>query len=161
MNTTTPKQIGCIGVVVASLLLMVFVAAMHHGQYGPWLWMLFPIFLLTLNLIWPRSQHLKIVGLVLLVLAAWLPDLNPLDRVINLAERILKGEQTGTPEQIMSNLRIAQGWAHDTLYYVKLGFTAAVVFALVPADVISRFCSRRVAPNKSLQATAAAPSSCD
>jgi hypothetical protein len=93
-----------------------------------------------------------------LVLAAWLPDLNPLDRVVGLAERILTGEQDGTKEQIISNLHIVTNWAHETLYYVKLGFTAAVVFALVPADAISRLCSPRAAPNNALQPTATAPS---
>jgi hypothetical protein len=137
---------------------MVFVGSRHSGQYVPWLWMLFPIFLLTGNSVWPRSKYLKGVALVVLVLAAWLPELSPLDRAINLAGRILKGEETGTPEQIMSNLRIAQGLTHDTLYYVKLGFTAAVVFAVVPADVISRLGLRRTAPNNALQPTATAPS---
>jgi hypothetical protein len=123
--------------------------------------MSFPVIVLAFNLVWPRSRRLKYIAIVVLVLAAWLPDLNPLDRVIGLAERILTGEQKGTTEQIISNLRIVTGWAHETLYYVKLGFTFAVIFAATPADVISRFRSRRAAPNKSLQATAAGPASCD
>jgi hypothetical protein len=117
---------------------------------GPWVFMIFPIVVLAFNLAWPRSRRLKYIAIVVLVLATWLADLNPLDRVVGLAERILTGVQEGTKEQIISNLRIVIGWAHETLYYVKLGFTLAVIFAATPADVISRFRSRRAAPNKSL-----------
>ena len=104
---------------------------------------MFPIIVLAFNLVWPRSPRLKSVGLVLLVLAAWLPDLNPLDRVVGLAERILTGGQEGTPEQIVPNLRLVQGWAHQTLLYVSLGFTLAVIFAVTPVDVISRIRSQK------------------
>jgi len=116
---------------------------MQDGTPRPWIWMMFPIIVLALNLVWPRSRRLKSIGLVLLVLAAWLPDLNPLDRVVGLAERILTGKQEGTPEQIVSNLRIVQGWAHQTLIYVSLGFTLAVIFAATPVHVISRLRSQR------------------
>ena len=143
MHTTTSRLVECVAVVTVSVLLMVFVSSMHRGQYGPWLWMLFPVFLLTGNLVWPRSRRLKSIGLVILVLAAWLPDLNPLDRVVGLAERILIGGQEGTPEQIVSNLRLVQGWAHQTLFYVSIGFTLAVIFAVTPVDLISRFRSQK------------------
>ena len=104
---------------------------------------MFPIIILALNLVWPRSRRLKSIGVVLLVLAAWLPDLNPLDRVVGLAERILTDQQEGTAEQIISNLRIVQGWAHQTLIYVSLGLTLAVIFAATPLDVISRLRGQR------------------
>lgn len=128
-----------------------------HEVYQPWIWMFFPIVVLVFNLVWPRSRRLKITALVIFVFAAWLQDLNPLDRVVNLAERILKREQTGTPEQIISNLRIAQGWAHETLFYVKLCFTIAVMVAMIPTDILPRFCSRRAAPDKSLPPSATPP----
>jgi len=118
--------------------------------------MTFPIIVLAMNLVWPRSPRVKLVGVVVLVLAAWLPDLNPLDRVVGLTERILTHHQEGTSEQIVGNLHLVRDWSHQTLLFVCLGFTLAVVFALIPADIVSRLCQRvRDAPNKTLQATAA------
>jgi hypothetical protein len=113
--------------------------------------MIFPIIVLALNLVWPRSPRVKLVGVITLVLAAWLPDLNTLDRVVGLTERILTHEQEGTPEQIVSNLHVVRDWSHQMLLYVCLGFTLAVTFALIPSDIVSRLCQRD-APKKPLQA---------
>lgn len=107
--------------------------------------MAFPLMGLALNLVWPRKRVLKAVGLVALLLAAYLNgflSLNPLDRAVGLAERILTKQRDGTPEQIVSNLRIGQSLAHQTMSDVSLGLTLAVVFAATPVDIIARIRSR-------------------
>ena len=91
---------------------------------------------------------LKAGGLILIVmllLAAYLHGfvgLNPLDRVVGLAERILTKQQDGTPQQVVSNLRIGQALAHQTMFDVSLGLTLAVMFAATPVDIIARIRSR-------------------
>lgn len=100
-----------------------------------------PIIGLAINLVWPRKRNLKVVGIILLILMAYLEGfsgLNPLDRVVGLAERIVTGQQTGTPEEVVSNLRIAQALAHRAMFNVSLGLSLAVVFAATPVDIISR-----------------------
>jgi hypothetical protein len=104
-----------------------------------------PIIGLAINLVWPRKRSLKVVGIILLILMAYLESfsgLNPLDRVVGLAERVLMGQQTGTPEQIISNLRLGQALAHRAMFNVSLGLTLAVVFAATPVDFIARIRSR-------------------
>jgi hypothetical protein len=104
--------------------------------------MAFPLVGLALNLVWPRKRVLKAVGIIVLLLAAYLQDLNPLDRAVGIAERILTKQQDGTPEQVVSNLRIGQSLAHQTMFDVFLGLTLAVVFAATPVDIIARIRSR-------------------
>jgi hypothetical protein len=118
---------------------------MNEGTQISWIWMAFPLVGLALNLVWPRKRILKAVGIVLLLLAAYLHGfvgLNPLDRAVGLAERILTKQQDGTPEQVVSNLRIGQSLAHQTMFDVSLGLTLAVVFAATPVDIIARIRSR-------------------
>ena len=107
--------------------------------------MAFPLMGLALNLVWPRKRVLKAIGIVMLLLAAYLHGfvgLNPLDRVVGLAERILTKQQDGTPQQVVSNLRIGQALAHQTMFDVSLGLTLAVMFAATPVDIIARIRSR-------------------
>jgi hypothetical protein len=120
------------------------------------MWMVFPLVGLAINLVWPRKRSLKAVGIVLLLLTAYIhgfSGLNPLDRVVGLAERIATGQQPGTPEQVVSNLRIGQALAHQTMFDVSLGLTLAVLFAATPDDVIacirSRFHTTPKADNQS------------
>lgn len=116
-----------------------------------WMWMGFPLVGLTINLFWPRKRSLKALGIVLLLLTAYLhgfSGLNPLDRVVGLAERIVTGQQAGTPEQIVSNLRIGQALAHQTVFDISFGLTLAVLFAATPVDMIARIRSRFYAHDK-------------
>jgi hypothetical protein len=118
---------------------------MNEGTPISWIWMAFPLVGLALNLVWPRKRVLKVVGIVVLLLAAYLHGflgLNPLDRVVGLAERILTKQLDGTPEQVVSNLRIGQSLAHQTMFDVSLGLTLAVVFVATPVDIIARIRSR-------------------
>jgi len=118
---------------------------MNEGTPISWIWMAFPLVGLALNLVWPRKRVLKAIGIVVLLLAAYLHGflgLNPLDRVVGLAERILTKQQGGTPEQVVSNLRIGQSLAHQTMFDVSLGLTLAVMFAATPVDIIARIRSR-------------------
>jgi hypothetical protein len=118
---------------------------MNEGTPVSWIWMAFPLVGLALNLVWPRKRVLKAIGIVVLLLAAYLHGflgLNPLDRVVGLAERILTKQQGGTPEQLVSNLRIGQSLAHQTIFDVSLGLTLAVVFAATPVEIIARIRSR-------------------
>ena len=110
-----------------------------------WMWMAFPLVGLAINLVWPHKRSLKAVGIVLLLLTVYLhgfSGLNPLDRVVGLAERIVTGQQAGTPEQVVSNLRIGQALAHQTMFDVSLGLTLAVMFAAIPVDILARIRSR-------------------
>lgn len=107
--------------------------------------MAFPLAGLAFNLVWPRKRALKAIGIVALLLAAYLHGflgLNPLERAVGLAERTLTKQQAGTPEQVVSNLRIGQSLAQQTLLDVSLGLTLAVVFAATPVDIIARIRSR-------------------
>jgi hypothetical protein len=118
---------------------------MNEGAPITWMWMAIPLFGLAINLAWPRKHSLKTVGITVLLLTAYLhgfSGLNPLDRVVGLTERIVTGQQIGTPEQIVSNLQIGQRLAHQTLFDVSFGFTLAVIFALTPVDIIARIRSR-------------------
>ena len=118
---------------------------MNEGTPISWIWMAFPLMGLALNLVWPRKRVLKAIGIVMLLLAAYLHGfvgLNPLDRVVGLAERILTKQQDGTPQQVVSNLRIGQALAHQTMFDVSLGLTLAVMFAATPVDIIARIRSR-------------------
>ena len=118
---------------------------MNEGTPISWIWMAFPLVGLALNLVWPRKRVLKAIGIVVLLLAAYLHGflgLNPLDRVVGLAERILTKQQDGTPQQVVSNLRIGQALAHQTMFDVSLGLTLAVMFAATPVDIIARIRSR-------------------
>lgn len=118
---------------------------MNEGEPITWMWMAFPLVGLAINLVWPRKRSLKVVGIILLLLTAYLhgfSGLNPLDRVVGLAERIVTGQQDGTPKQVVSNLRLGQRLAHQTMFDVSLGLTLAVVFAATPVDIIARILSR-------------------
>ena len=118
---------------------------MNDGVPTTLIWMLIPLIGLTINLVWLRKNSLKVIGVLLLILNAYLDGffgLNPLDRVVGLAERIVTGQQDGTPEQVVSNLRIGQTLAHQAMFYVSLGLTLAVVFAATPVDIIARIRSR-------------------
>ena len=118
---------------------------MSEGTPISWIWMVFPLVGLAINLVWPQKRGLKVAAIVVLLLAAYLHGfvgLNPLDRVVGLADRILTKQQDGTPEQIVSNLRIGQSLAHQTMFDVSLGLTLAVVFAATPVDILARIRSR-------------------
>ncbi len=100
--------------------------------------MVFPAACLAVNLIWPRYRSVKAIGLVLLVLTAFLhgfSGLNPLDRAEGLVERIVTGEQTGTPQQIVSELHLGRDLAHKTMFEVSLALTLAVFFAATPTGL--------------------------
>jgi hypothetical protein len=118
---------------------------MNEGAPISWIWMAFPLVGLTINLVWPRKRALKIVGIVLLLLTAYshgFLGLNPLDRAVGLAERIVTGQEAGTPEEVVSNLRFGQALAHQTMFDVSLGLILAVVFAATPVNIIARIRSR-------------------
>src|SRR6266436_4054167 len=100
---------------------------MNEGAPITWIWMGFPLVGLAINLVWPRKRSLKAVGIVLLLLTAYLHGffgLNPLDRVVGLAERTLTGEQKGVPDHVLRrdhvvwNLRFGQALAHQTMFDV-------------------------------------------
>ena len=129
--------------------------------------MVFPLVGLAINLVWPRMRSLKAVGIVVLLLAAYLHGfvgLNSLDRNVGVAERIVTNQREGTSEDVVSLLDYGKLMAHQTMDDVSLGLTLAVAFALMPVDIIARL--RHVfirkpkpmttpPPNQPLQATAA------
>lgn len=107
--------------------------------------MVFPLVGLAVNLVWPRKRYLKALGIVVLLLAAYLHGfvgLNPLDRNVGVVERIVTKQQDSSPEQIVSILSFAQSLAHQTMFNVSLGLTLAVIFAAMPVDIIARCRSR-------------------
>ena len=119
---------------------------MNEATPITWIWMIPPLIILLVNLVWPRKVGVKIAALVVLVLAAYLHGfmgLNPLDRVVGLAQRILLESQNGTSEQVVRNLRIGQAQAHQTLFQVSLGLTMAVILAATPVNFIQRLRSRK------------------
>ena len=118
---------------------------MNEGTSISWIWMAFPLMGLAFNLVWPRKRVLKAVGIVVLLLAAYLHGfvgLNPLDRNIGVAERIVTKTRDGTPEDVVRLLRYGQLMAHQTMSDVSLGLTLAVMFAATPVDIIARIRSR-------------------
>jgi len=113
--------------------------------------MVFPAACLAVNLIWPRRRGVKIAGLILLVLTAYLhgfSSLSPLDRAVALTERIVTDQQPGTPEKIVSELHLGRLIAHQTMFEVSLALSLAVAFALMPADFLERYFSRRLGLQK-------------
>jgi hypothetical protein len=107
--------------------------------------MVFPLVGLAINLVWPRKRSLKALGIVILLLTAYLHGfvgLNPLDRNVGVVERIVTKQRDGSPEQIVSILRFAQSLAHQTMFDVSVGLTLAVIFAATPVDIIARCRSR-------------------
>ena len=102
--------------------------------------MVFPAACLAVNLIWPRYRGVKAIGLALLVLTVYLhgfSGLNPLDRAVGLAERIVTSEQTGTPQQVVRELHLGRDLAHKTMFEVALALTLAVFFAATPVDLLT------------------------
>ena len=103
--------------------------------------MVFPTVCLAVNLIWPRYRSVKVVGLALLVVIAHLhgfSGLNPLDRAVGLTERIVTGEQTGTPQKVVSELHLGRDLAHKTMFEVSLVLTLAVFLAATPVNFFVR-----------------------
>jgi hypothetical protein len=114
---------------------------------------------LAVNLVWPRKGSIKACCILLLLLTAYLhgfSGLNPLDRAVGLSERILTGQQAGTPEQVVSNLHFGQALAHATMFDVSLGLTLGVIFAATPVDIFMRRRSRLLRqrhPHEAVQIT--------
>ena len=118
---------------------------MSEGTPISWIWMVYPLVGLAINLVWPRKRSLKAVGIVVLLLAAYLHGLlglNSLDRNVGVAERIVTKQRQGKPEDVVSLLRYGQSMAHQTMADVSLGLTLAVVFTAMPVDIIARLRSR-------------------
>ncbi len=118
---------------------------MNEGAPITWMWMVPPLISLAVNLAWPRRKSIKAAGILFLLPTAYihgLSGLNPLDRAVGLAGRIVSGQQAGTPEQVVSNLRIGQELAHQTMFDISLGLTLVVIFAATPVDIVACIRSR-------------------
>jgi hypothetical protein len=118
---------------------------MTEGTPISWIWTVFPLLGLAINLLWPRRRDCKYFGLVVLVLAAWLHGFFgpiPLVRSIGLAERVLTGKSQVEPEQVVSLLRASKAYAENTIFDVSLGLTLAAIFAALPADILARLYAR-------------------
>lgn len=118
-----------------------------EGTSITWIYMVPPLAVLAVNLLWPRRRSIQVAALIVLVLMAWLHGspfggMNSHHRALNAVERELAGKSALDAERAVSLLQHARAVADQTIFDLALGLTLGLVFAAIPPEALARIFSR-------------------
>jgi hypothetical protein len=116
-----------------------------EGESRVWIFMALALVVLAVNLLYPRSRGLKICALLFLFLALCLHSsfqLNHIERSFNALERYGRPHDDAPTESGFPWIRPLRSAVDAAFFDMWLGLSLGVLFALLPADSLSRAYAR-------------------